>query len=55
MERLKIAKEIIKIAEDLVFADSDYIYDPDHKQHPGGSYHKTPAGWSNKDKKEEKK
>lgn len=35
MERLKIASEIIKIAEDLVFADSDYIYDPDHKTSGG--------------------
>lgn len=53
MERLKIAEEIIKIAEDLVFADSDYIYDPDHKRHPGGGYHKTEKGWSKSDGKGE--
>ena len=55
MERLKIASEIIKIAEDLVFADSDYIYDPDHDKHPGGGYHKTEKGWSKLEEKEEKK
>ena len=36
-----------------MFADSDYIYDPDHKQHPGGGYHKTEKGWSKKDEKKE--
>ncbi len=46
MYRLRIAEELVKIAEDLVFADSNYIYDPDHKKHPGGGYHKTEKGWS---------
>ena len=54
MKNLKIARELFKIAEDLVYADSDYIYDPDHKQHPGGGYHKTEKGWSNLDEKSEK-
>jgi hypothetical protein len=37
-----MAKELNKIAKALV-ADSDYhyIYDPDHKKHPGGGYVKT--------------
>ena len=52
MERLKVAKEILKVAADLMFADTEYIYDPDHKKHPGGGYHKTEKGWS---KLEEKK
>ena len=52
---LRIAEEILKAAEDLIFADSDYIYDPDHKKKPGGSYHKTEKGWSKKEEKKEKK
>ena len=51
MERLKVAKEILKVAADLMFADNDYIYDPDHKKHPGGGYHKTEKGWSKLDEK----
>lgn len=38
-----------KIASAFLKADSDYIYDPDHKRHPGGGYHKTEKGWSNVD------
>lgn len=26
--------------------DYQYIYDPDHKKHPGGGYQKTDKGWS---------
>lgn len=51
MKNLRIAKEILRIAEDLVYADSDYIYDPDHRKHPGGGYHKTEKGWSKAKKK----
>ena len=51
---LRIAEEILRTAEDLIFADSDYIYDPDHKKHPGGDYHKTEKGWSKVEKKKEK-
>jgi hypothetical protein len=55
---LRIAEEILKAAENLIFADDvTYIYDPDHKKHPGGGYHKTEKGWSkveeNKDKPKE--
>lgn len=52
MKNLKIAEELVKTAE-LILADSDYIYDPDHKKHPGGGYHKTEKGWSKLDEKEE--
>mgnify|MGYP007037139444 CR=1 FL=1 len=46
---LRIAEELVKTAEDLIFADSDYIYDPDHKKHPGGGYHKiSPRGGGRK-------
>lgn len=54
IEKLKIAEEIVKTAEELVFADDyEYIYDPEHKKHPGGGYIKTENGWS-KGKEEEK-
>lgn len=43
---LRIAKELNKIAKAII-ADKDYhyIYDPDHKKHPGGGYVKTEKGW----------
>lgn len=40
----KINKKIVKIANILV---SDYIYDPNHSNNPGGGYHQTERGWSN--------
>jgi hypothetical protein len=43
--RLTIAKELNKIAKELVADDYEYIYDPDHKKHPGGGYTKTEKGW----------
>lgn len=49
----RIADKVV----DYIFAAEgsgpEYIYDPNHEQHPGGDYHKTPAGWSKKDEKEE--
>ena len=39
----KINKKIVKIANILV---SDYIYDPNHSNNPGGGYHQTERGWS---------
>ena len=51
---LRIAEEILRTAEDLIFADADYIYDPDHKKKPGGGYHKTEKGWSKKEEKKDK-
>lgn len=36
----KINKIANRIAKGLVFADADYIYDPDHKKKPSGDYHK---------------
>lgn len=54
---LKIAKELLKVAKELI-ADKDYqyIYDPDHKKHPGGGYEKTEKGWQKgkQDKAEQK-
>ena len=46
MDRLKIAKELLKVAKELI-ADKDYeyIYDPEHRKHPGGGYQKTQKGW----------
>lgn len=37
----------------LKFADGDfdYIYDPEHKKHPGGGWYKTEKGWSKGQKK----
>ena len=54
---LRIAEEVLKVAEELVFADDyEYIYDPDHKKRPGGGYIKTENGWSKgKKEKEESK
>ena len=55
MKNLKIAKELLKIAKQLMFADDyEYIYDPDHTKRPGGGYVKTESGWSKgkQDKKE---
>jgi len=37
---LIVARELNKIAKELV-ADYDYIYDPEHRKHPGGGYVKT--------------
>ena len=51
---LRIAEEILRTAEDLIFADSDYIYDPDHNKKPSGGYHKTEKGWSKKEEKKDK-
>ena len=49
----RIAKELLKIARELI-ADSDYIYDPDHKKKPAGGYHKTEKGWSKLEQKKDK-
>jgi hypothetical protein len=44
--RLTIARELNKIAKELIaYKDYEYIYDPDHKKHPGGGYTKTEKGW----------
>ena len=52
---LRMAEEILEVAEDLIFADSDdYIYDPEHKKHPSGGYHKTEKGWSKVEEKKNK-
>ena len=51
MKNLRIAEELIEAAKDLIFADNDYIYDPDHKKHPSGGYHKTEKGWSKVEEK----
>ena len=53
MDRLRIASEILKIAKVIVADDYKYIYDPDHKKHPGGGYQKTQKGWQ-KGKQEKK-
>lgn len=45
MNRLKIAQELLRVAETLIAGDYHYIYDPDHKKHPGGGYQKTEKGW----------
>ena len=50
----RIAKELVRIAKQLI-ADSDYIYDPEHKKKPAGGYHKTEKGWSKLEQKEEDK
>ena len=38
---LKIARELNKIARELVAKDYEYIYDPEHKKHPGGGHQET--------------
>ena len=35
-----------KITKSICAEENTYIYDPDHKKHPGGGYHKTEKGWS---------
>lgn len=51
---LRIAEELVKTAEDLIFADDyEYIYDPDHKKNPGGGYIQTESGWSKGKKDDE--
>ena len=49
----RIAEELVRIAKQLL-ADSDYIYDPEHKKKPSGGYHKTEKGWSKLEQKKEK-
>ena len=51
--RLMVAKELNKMAKELVAKDYEYIYDPDHKKHPGGGFQKTEKGWQ-KGKQEKK-
>jgi hypothetical protein len=41
MNRTRIAEIANKIAKALVAKDYEYIYDPEHKKHPGGGYVKT--------------
>ena len=53
-KNLRIAEELIEAAANLIFADNDYIYDPEHKKHPSGGYHKTEKGWSKAEEKKEK-
>jgi len=53
-ENIKLAKKLVKVAKSLVSADYEYIYDPDHKNHPGGGYIKTEKGWAKGDNGEEK-
>lgn len=45
-----VAKKIYALAEEIQ-ADSDYVYDPQHKNRPhgGGNWHKTDKGWSTKE------
>ena len=38
----------------IIAKDSDYIYNPDHKKHPSGGYHKTERGWSRIEEKKDK-
>jgi len=47
-ENQKLASELLKIAKEL-YTGSDYIYDPEHKKHPSGGYHKTDKGWTKND------
>lgn len=42
---------ISKIATDIITAESDYVYDPEHKKNPGGGYQKTDKGWTKSDGK----
>ena len=51
---IKVAEKVLKATKDLMFADNDYIYDPEHKKHPSGGYHKTEKGWSKVEEKKEK-
>lgn len=51
-DNIRLAKELIGVAKVLV-SDADYIYDPEHKKHPGGGYHKTESGWSKSEQKQE--
>lgn len=46
MNKVLVARELIRIAKNIMAEDYDYIYDPDHKQKPGGGYVKTEKGWS---------
>lgn len=47
---IRIAKNLLALAKALLGAKEDYIYDPEHKKHPGGGYTKTPRGWTLKKK-----
>lgn len=55
MDIIKMAKELNKMAKVLI-ADKDYhyIYDPEHKKHPGGGYVKTEKGWQKGKQQKEK-
>ena len=45
MDRLKTASDLLRLAEILTADNYKYIYDPEHKKHPGGGYEKTEKGW----------
>lgn len=53
MDSKIVANKINKLAGDLVVANEDYVYDPNHtkKPHDGGNWHKTEKGWSRKERK----
>lgn len=43
-ENIKLAKRLVTIARVIVGASADYIYDPEHKKHPGGRLSKDRKG-----------
>ena len=51
--RIFAAKELLKTAK-AILADTDYIYDPDHRKRPeGGGWEKTEKGWTKNKKSED--
>lgn len=45
MENAKIAKELLRMAKDLMAEDYQYHYDPKHEHRPAGNWEKTEKGW----------
>lgn len=46
MDKILVARQLVRLAKSIMAEDYDYIYDPDHKKKPGGGYVKTDKGWS---------
>jgi len=44
---------ISKLANDIITAETNYVWDPEHKKNPGSGYQKTDKGWSKSDGKGE--
>ena len=45
MKNQKIAKELLRMAKELLAEEYQYQYDPKHESRPAGNWEKTEKGW----------